>query len=366
MSRRIPFICGSTKGRDHFQFRRDGGDLAPYGDAQTPDVFGVPSDIAQLLPSDAIRWLWKVKKWGFHFEFEDVPMPTLTFGAGFTFAPLIHAVVKATGDTDADLLVRAKTGPVGTHAYLGAVDPQPECADERELLDDFRDDSRNVIFTRGNFGHTIDKGAGHAYQVFFGYGDTGNDALSLPATADWTGLLDNDDDQVIVFETDDGPVERTNHVEASFTPISCTLEAAIMIRRFDPPAPALPTGKIRQHQLYWDSVTGKIGVPMNLGIAVNVLYHLHFYRKVWDTADDFTETTIEEDRSLQRGLEFITGGAHSFDLDGVAKAFRWFPGADASTASGSLNPTEYWPFLNRLGQPVYDETTGAQVNDPFA
>ena len=43
-----------------------------------------------------------------------------------------------------------------------------------------------------------------------------------------------------------------------------------------------------------------------------------------------------------------------------------------STSSGSgsgaftLEATEFWPYQNSLGQPVYDVTTGAQINDPFA
>jgi hypothetical protein len=32
----------------------------------------------------------------------------------------------------------------------------------------------------------------------------------------------------------------------------------------------------------------------------------------------------------------------------------------------TMTATEFWPFKNRLGQPVYDTATGAQVNDPFA
>ncbi len=32
----------------------------------------------------------------------------------------------------------------------------------------------------------------------------------------------------------------------------------------------------------------------------------------------------------------------------------------------TITPIEFWTFKNRLGQDVYDPTTGAQINDPFA
>jgi hypothetical protein len=39
--------------------------------------------------------------------------------------------------------------------------------------------------------------------------------------------------------------------------------------------------------------------------------------------------------------------------------------ASGISASFTLDPLEYWPFANRLGQPVFDTSTGAQINDPF-
>lgn len=31
----------------------------------------------------------------------------------------------------------------------------------------------------------------------------------------------------------------------------------------------------------------------------------------------------------------------------------------------TIVPSEFWPFKNRLGQDVYDTTSGDQINDPF-
>lgn len=36
------------------------------------------------------------------------------------------------------------------------------------------------------------------------------------------------------------------------------------------------------------------------------------------------------------------------------------------TADLVIAPTEFWEYRNSLGQPVYDASTGAQINDPFA
>ena len=38
----------------------------------------------------------------------------------------------------------------------------------------------------------------------------------------------------------------------------------------------------------------------------------------------------------------------------------------AATAALTLTATKFFPFQNRLGQPVYDTATGAQINDPFS
>jgi hypothetical protein len=43
-----------------------------------------------------------------------------------------------------------------------------------------------------------------------------------------------------------------------------------------------------------------------------------------------------------------------------------YPVLSVLTADYTLVPNEYWPYQNSLGQPVYDTTTGAQINDPFA
>lgn len=32
----------------------------------------------------------------------------------------------------------------------------------------------------------------------------------------------------------------------------------------------------------------------------------------------------------------------------------------------TLSPKEFWPYKNSQGQPIYDTTTGAQLNDPFS
>lgn len=44
--------------------------------------------------------------------------------------------------------------------------------------------------------------------------------------------------------------------------------------------------------------------------------------------------------------------------------------APVSTSGGvvtlAMTAIEFWPFQNRLGQPVYDTETGAQLNDPFS
>jgi hypothetical protein len=38
----------------------------------------------------------------------------------------------------------------------------------------------------------------------------------------------------------------------------------------------------------------------------------------------------------------------------------------AATCAFTLQATEFWAYQNSLGQPVYDTSSGAQINDPFA
>ncbi len=63
----------------------------------------------------------------------------------------------------------------------------------------------------------------------------------------------------------------------------------------------------------------------------------------------------------------VSPNAGTLTIDGVPMTV-WQAAVplDFFTFSGTLTPIEYWPFKNRLGQPVYDTVTGAQINDPFA
>lgn len=43
-----------------------------------------------------------------------------------------------------------------------------------------------------------------------------------------------------------------------------------------------------------------------------------------------------------------------------------FATVTAGSADLTMTAIKFWPFSNSLGQPVYDEDSGAQLNDPFA
>lgn len=63
--------------------------------------------------------------------------------------------------------------------------------------------------------------------------------------------------------------------------------------------------------------------------------------------------------------------AGSFNMMGKVVPLWWNPAGSTLTftdmqVSGDVTPLEYWAFKNKAGLPVYDTTTGAQINDPFA
>lgn len=50
------------------------------------------------------------------------------------------------------------------------------------------------------------------------------------------------------------------------------------------------------------------------------------------------------------------------DLDPFTDVTTWM----ATINDFTMDPAEFFPFQNRLGQPVYDTTSGVQINSPFA
>ncbi len=72
--------------------------------------------------------------------------------------------------------------------------------------------------------------------------------------------------------------------------------------------------------------------------------------------------------SLRSWKEVGNAGNGTLVIDGVSIPM-YHPdaiGASLFSANLTLTPTEFWAFKNRLGQPIYDTATGAQINDPFA
>jgi hypothetical protein len=165
-SQRIPFLAGGTKGRDHFQFRTfsndgnlnfaDDGKTFPFlppGDGTTfnppyNDVDGPPTAGIDL--EKALKWLWRVRKWDFSGSFADILGPTVTL-PGVSHTPMVFGIPRGSGSISKELSLHQKTGPTGIHAYSGAVDPQPECGQERELLDSFKDAGRQCNFHARKF-----------------------------------------------------------------------------------------------------------------------------------------------------------------------------------------------------------------------
>jgi hypothetical protein len=65
-------------------------------------------------------------------------------------------------------------------------------------------------------------------------------------------------------------------------------------------------------------------------------------------------------------LGTVTPGS-SITIDGVNLPMQDFwDSSGLSYCVATITPSEFWPYKNRLGQPVYDTATGAQINDPFS
>jgi len=65
-------------------------------------------------------------------------------------------------------------------------------------------------------------------------------------------------------------------------------------------------------------------------------------------------------------LGTVTPGS-SVTIDGVNLPMQDFwDSSGLSYCVATITPSEFWPYQNRLGQPVYDTASGTQVNDPFS
>ncbi len=55
-------------------------------------------------------------------------------------------------------------------------------------------------------------------------------------------------------------------------------------------------------------------------------------------------------------------------IQGVDATLIFYRGISSSTFSGTftIEPSEYWPYATKAGDPVYDTSTGAQLADPFS
>jgi hypothetical protein len=70
-------------------------------------------------------------------------------------------------------------------------------------------------------------------------------------------------------------------------------------------------------------------------------------------------------------LTVSAGIAADFDVPlqvnfSIGRGPSGVPSAPSGTGDLTLEAVEFWPYKNRLGQDVYDTSSGAEINDPFA
>lgn len=323
MSYRIPIIYGNVKGRDHF----------PFPVTNTGPPFN--TDTYPLAPGfqTVKKWIDRVKTWGLTGNL-DLDFHVTDERPGPSFGNTVTGSLSSSYDLQAPILCA----------------PPPDftiaaCASERDLLpESILGVTFDAFFDPGTLSGTSYSGSGATFTPVFG---SGSFAVSADCSGEWASDPTLPPQNAFLQQV---TVEVTMTLQGLHVPIGWNSTNG--------PAPFLNLTTFLRLLL---------GIPGQPPNPPNTIFEVEISAS--SVSADFDPTYINtEDANVFDSLNIPM-------YSEIFAVFAGFSGPimgtdpridDRNVSPVTVVPVEFWPYSTLGGDPVWDTSSGAELNDPFS